>query len=381
MEKKLKLRQCVADFASYSRRLFSVIILMVASVLCAEAQTLINGIYYTLNSTTATATVTSGSTVYTGDVVIPSYVSYGGKSYTVTTIGNRAFYKCTTLSSVTIPSTVSKIEADAFYINCDKLSTFTVDTQNQWYTDIDGVIYSKDNKQIVRCPPAREGLFAIPDHVEEIAASAFMYCQKLTDITIPNSVTKIGNYAFYCNYGLKSIYIPASVQELASNALYSCYRLETITVDKDNQYYTSEDDVLFDKNKTILYLHLRTKGGEYIIPNTVTEVGEAFYCNIYITSVTIPKSVKKMTYYSFGYCTNLKTLICLAETPPSINQYTFYGTDKSISVYVPAASLEAYKNADYWSEFTNFQAIVEPEKTEWRISDRTDIDVDFHSID
>ena len=75
MAKKMKLKQCIADIPSLSRRLFIVIIMMVASVLCTEAQTLINGIYYTLNSTTATATVTSGSTLYSGDVVIPSYVT------------------------------------------------------------------------------------------------------------------------------------------------------------------------------------------------------------------------------------------------------------------------------------------------------------------
>lgn len=379
MEKKMKLKQCMADIPSQARRLFTVFLMMVASVLCTEAQTQINGIYYTLDSNTATATVTSGSTLYSGDVVIPSYVSYGGKTYTVTTIGSRAFMNCTTLSSVTIPSTVSIIHAEAFYIGCQILSRFSVDAQNSWYTDIDGVIYSKDQKQIIRCPYAREGAFTIPDFVEEISASAFQYC-KIKEVTIPNTVTKIGNYAFYNCNSLKSIHIPASVKELADNSLSACHSLETITVDKDNQYYTSEDDVLFNKTKTILYFYPIIKEGDYVIPNTVTELKDAFDFNQYTTSVTIPKSLVKMTYYSFGFCSGLKTLICLADVPPTINKYTFYNTDKSITIYVPAASIEAYKNADYWSEFTNFQAIVEEEKTEWRISDRTDIDVDFHSI-
>lgn len=379
MAKKMKLKQCIVDIPSLSRRLFTVIIMMVASVLCTEAQTLINGIYYTLNSTTATATVTSGSTLYSGDVVIPSHVTYGGKTYTVSTIGSRAFYNCKTLSSVSIPSSVNKIHPEAFYFGCNILSKFTVDSQNSWYTDVDGVIYSKDKKQLIRCPIARNGKYIIPDYVEIITASAFQYC-KISEVTIPNSVTQIGQMAFFNCNSLESIHIPASVNELAGDALSACMELSTITVDTNNPNYTAEDNVLFDKNKTILYLYPTTKGGEYIIPNTVTELGEAFHSNKYTTSVTIPKSVTKMTYYSFGDCYSLKKLLCLADVPPTINKYTFYNTDKSILVYVPASSIEAYKKADYWSEFTNFQAIAEPAKTEWRISDRTDIDVDFHSI-
>ena len=75
-------------------------------------------------------------------------------------------------------------------------------------------------------------------------------------------------------------------------------------------------------------------------------------------------------------------ITCRADVPPTIGgSNSFEKVDKSIPVYVPASSIETYKTAQYWSEFTNFQPIAEPAKTEWRISDRTDIDVDFHSID
>ena len=83
----------------------------------------------------------------------------------------------------------------------------------------------------------------------------------------------------------------------------------------------------------------------------------------------------------FDGCQNLSQIRCRASVPPTIgSSNTFYKVDKSIPVYVPASSIEAYKATHYWSEFTNFQPIAEPAKTEWRISDRTDIDVDFHSI-
>ena len=87
MEKKMKLKQCIADIPSLSRRLFTVIIMMVASVLCTEAQTLIDGLYYNLDSNTKTASVARNATA-SGDIVIPEKMSYGNVEYTVTSFGN-----------------------------------------------------------------------------------------------------------------------------------------------------------------------------------------------------------------------------------------------------------------------------------------------------
>ena len=90
---------------------------MAAMLLCCvivNAQTLVDGIYYSLNSSSATATVTYGSTKYSGDIVIPETITYGENVYTVTVIGSNAFYNCYNLKSITIPKTVTSIGSSAF---------------------------------------------------------------------------------------------------------------------------------------------------------------------------------------------------------------------------------------------------------------------------
>ena len=89
---------------------------------------------------------------------------------------------------------------------------------------------------------------------------------------------------------------------------------------------------------------------------SVTRIGEwAFYSCSSLTTITIPEGVTSIGNYAFYYCFSLTTITCEAATPPAIgNSYTFYGVDKSIPVYVPAGSVETYKSAYYWSEFTNF---------------------------
>ena len=104
MAKKMKLPQSMANIQSPFRRLFTLIIFILSSVWCSEASTLIDGIYYNLNDD-ATASVTSGSS-YAGEIVIPAEVSFGGKSYAVTSVGLYAFCKCGDITSVSIPGTV-----------------------------------------------------------------------------------------------------------------------------------------------------------------------------------------------------------------------------------------------------------------------------------
>ena len=103
----------------------------------------------------------SYSNRYTGNVVIPEYVEYNGATYSVTSIGDRAFEYCSKLTSVTIPNSVTSIGSIAFY-KCAGLTSVT-----------------------------------IPNSVTSIGNDAFEYCCKLTSVTIPNSVTSIGGYAFY----------------------------------------------------------------------------------------------------------------------------------------------------------------------------------------
>ncbi|MDO4972333.1 MAG: leucine-rich repeat domain-containing protein, partial [Bacteroidales bacterium] len=148
-----------------------------------------------------TAIVYSGSNC-SGAVTIPSSVTYDGKSYSVTSIGEYAFSGCTGLTSVTIPNSVTSIGDDAFY-GCTGLKGFYVDSGNQYYTSVGGVLFCKDKTTLICYPGGKGGAYEIPNSVTSIGNWAFYGCTGLTSVTIPNSVTSIGDDAFYGCTGLK----------------------------------------------------------------------------------------------------------------------------------------------------------------------------------
>jgi hypothetical protein len=144
----------------------------------------IDGIYYDFSGDEATVTrdYDNEEGSYSGDVVIPASVTYNGKTYSVTSIGDNAFADCEDLTSITIPESVTSIGGGAF-IYCSGLTSVT-----------------------------------IPNSVTSIGRSAFYNCSGLTSIEIPNSVTSIGDYAFYYCRGLTSVTIPNSVTSLGNRA-------------------------------------------------------------------------------------------------------------------------------------------------------------------
>ena len=136
--------------------LFSLILSVVFSTSALAYDVKRDGIYYNLISKVKTAEVTKGEEEYSGEVVIPSSITVAGKEYTVTSIGNEAFYRCSGLTSVTIPNSVTSI-GECALSGCRGLTSVT-----------------------------------IPNSVTSIGDRAFEYCKGLTSITIPNSVTSIG---------------------------------------------------------------------------------------------------------------------------------------------------------------------------------------------
>lgn len=128
----------------------------------------------------------------------------------VTNIGMISFYCCTGLTSVTISDSVTSIGDRAFY-GCDGLISIFVDSNNQNYYSSDGILFSKDMKNLIQYPAGSEVTsYYIPDSVTSIGDCAFSGCTNLTSVTIPDSVTYIGNEAFdEYNTGLTDIYCEA----------------------------------------------------------------------------------------------------------------------------------------------------------------------------
>ena len=190
-----------------------------------------------------------------GAVTIPSTIN--GKP--VINIGESAFQSCTSLTSVTIPDSVTSIRDAAFngctsltsvmignsvtnisiessygsyyaFGNCAKLTAITVVPQNSFYSSIDGVLFNKNNTTLISCPMGKSGSYTIPDNVDSIGNSAFQYCAALTNITIGNSVASIGDGDFaYCT-GLTTVTIPNSVTSIPDYAFQFCTGLTAITI-------------------------------------------------------------------------------------------------------------------------------------------------------
>ena len=188
---------------------------MVASAFTGTVE--INGIYYNLITKGKIAEVTSNPNKYSGEVVIPSSVTYEGVECNVTSIGGYAFEGCSGLTSITIPNSVTSIGGNAFFY-CSSLTSITIPNS----------VTSIGQSAFSRCTSLTS--ITIPNSVTSIGQSAFENCSSLTSITIPNSVTSIGNSAFYLCSSLTSITIPNSVTSIGFATFYYCSSLTSITI-------------------------------------------------------------------------------------------------------------------------------------------------------
>ena len=255
----------------------------------------INGVYYTIDGNEAT--LSYGRDV-SGDFVIPESISYNGTDYPVTAIGNNAFYSAG-LTSVTIPNTVVTIGNSAFY-RCSSLSDVTLGSS-----------------------------------VTTIGDYAFCYCGNLTAITIPNSVTTIGYAAFYGCSSMTSLSIGNSVSSVAVHAFTNCPELTSITVASDNTVYDSRGNcnAIIETATNTLIAGCQTT----VIPNTVTAIGDyAFYRCTGLTGIDIPASVTAIGDAAFYYCTGL-TSIDIPASVTSIGRSAFYGCSNLANITIPAS--------------------------------------------
>ena len=142
----------------------------------------------------------------------------------------------------------------------------------------------------------------ISSNVTIIGDDAFAYCTNLTSIEIPSSVTSIGSSAFLDCTNLTSIEIPSSVTSVGYYAFSECTSLNSINVDKSNQKYSSEDGILFDKDKKELIRYpTGKKEKEYNIPISVTRIEWAAFSGCTsLTSIEIPSSVTSIGGYAFN---------------------------------------------------------------------------------
>ncbi|MBO7433030.1 MAG: leucine-rich repeat protein [Salinivirgaceae bacterium] len=291
--------------------------------------------YSIINDSTVSVTGYIGTRT---SITIPDTVEIDGKTYTVTCIGESAFRNCEKITSITIPNTITDINYGAFSY-CRNLTAINIPNSVK---HIDGAAF-------ISCKSLTE--IVIPDGITEIESQTFDGCTSLASVTIPESVTKIGGIAFEDCSSLTSITIPQNVTSISSSAFRGCYNLTEMNLNGNN-YYSFENQTLFNKDKTELLCCLNSKVTEYTIPNTVKKIGDyaftdcdlesitipnsvttigydAFYRCWYLTSVTLPDSLTEIGDYAFAHCGNLKTVI-MPESVVKIEESAFYRCDSLV---------------------------------------------------
>ncbi len=240
-------------------------------------------------------TYNKGWNITTAD--IPASVTYSGTAYSVTSIGNGAFYGCSSLTSVTIPNSVTSIGWYAFE-GCSSLTSVT-----------------------------------IGNSVTIIGYEAFTNCSSLTSVAIPNTVTIIGYEAFRNCSSLTSVTIPNTVTIIGYEAFRGCSGLTSLSVEAGNTVYDSRNNcnaIIETATNTLIVGCQNTT-----IPNSVTSIGDyAFDGCSGLTSVTIPNSVTSIGDYAFDGCSGL-TSVTIPNSVTSIGDVAFYGCSSLTSVTIP----------------------------------------------
>ena len=237
---------------------------------------------------------TSSNTLIAGcqNTIIPN---------SVTSIGNSAFYGCSSLTSVIIPEGVTSIGNSAFY-GCSGLTSIN-----------------------------------IPEGVTSIGNYAFDGCRGLTSINIPEGVTSIGNSAFYGCSSLTSVTIPESVTRIGNGAFSGCSSLTSVTIPES---VTSIGESAFSGCSGLT---------SFNIPEGVTKIGDhAFSGCSSLTSVTIPESVTSIGESAFSGCSGL-AVVCNRMVPPTIQWNSF---SDGTNVIVPNEAVNRYRTTQYWDKLS-----------------------------
>ncbi|WP_018592463.1 leucine-rich repeat protein [Terrisporobacter glycolicus] len=286
----------------------------------------------------------------------------------VTSIDSSSFYRCSSLTNIKIPQGVTSIKGDVLFSECDNLLSINVDENNQVYKSIDGILYSKNGKELIVVPQRKtnvtiaQGVTSIADYafsecssltsveipkgVTSIGESAFSGCSSLKSVEIPEGVTSIGYYAFSGCSSLKSVEISYSVISIGNEIFSECNNLLSINVDENNQVYKSIDGILYSKSGKKLLLVPKGKTSVEI-PKGVTNIeDDAFsYCSR-LTSIEIPEGVESIGVNAFVYCSSLTSIkiprsVTNIGYVANINNCVFMGCD-SLTIYAYIGSYAEY---------------------------------------
>ncbi len=232
-------------------------------------------------------------------------------------IGEKAF-ESNNMEELSIGKNVEVIGSGAFS-GCESLSAINVSVDNQYYSSVDGLLYSKDGKNLLSVPAAITGDIELSDGLERIDNGAFKYCKKLTGVKIPDSVTYIGDEAFFRCDTLKKAVIPASVEYLGEGAFQYCFDLEYAKIgckDISNasnlfEMCSSLEVVVFNDEITEIPMSCFETCGfsDIALPANLNKIGRRAFCTCTsLKGISIPKGVITIGDASFSGCGSLESI-------------------------------------------------------------------------
>jgi uncharacterized repeat protein (TIGR02543 family) len=314
------------------------------------ASALSSGDYFYKVNSDLTVTIT-GYFGNGGNITIPAAID----SKPVTGIGQYAFLACDNLTGVTVPNSVTTLDnyafdncpdlkiinlgSGAYYISlyysiydCPSLEQINVSTGNEHYASQDGVLFNKGKTAMYKFPHAKAGSYTIPNGVASLGSIAFSGCTKLTTLNIGSDLTS------------------------TEDNFHTCSALTQITVTDGNPNFSSQDGVLFNKDKSTLICYPAGRAGSYIIPDGVATIKAAFRNCTNLTGVTIPDSVTNIDY-AFDHCTKLNGVIL----PDSVTKIagSFDHCTALTSITIPALVTDILDNA--FHDCTGLTSIILPD--------------------
>lgn len=317
------------------------------------------------------------------------------------------FYRCSSLKTVYIGKNIKEIESYAF-VECGMLESIEVSEENEYFSSINGNLYSADGTVLIKYAAAKKDeFFEVPDGVTKINGEAFngavnlieivvsdsvteygyelfATCSSLETVTLGRGITEIDGRMFGYRNPLKTLNISNSISDIDAYTFYSCYNLETINVDENNPYYVSIDGNLYSKDETVF---VRYCGGKtetsFDVPESVTVIGGcafagsnnltfismtdkvtsigggAFYKCDNLVKVDLSENVTVISNGMFRGCQSLGEVI-LSDNVTVIGEGAFYCSSFNAKVYLP-------NSIQYvgWESFVGTDVVYDGTMEEW----------------
>lgn len=310
----------------------------------------VDGLYYnivSLEDLTCEITYNYNGDIHSGHFVIPEKVTYNNKTLTVVGINSNAFYKCSELSSITIPNTVTYIDSGAFR-NCKAITSIIIPSSvtyiGVWTFEgcesLNNIVFEDGNETLEweNINPSSYEVYSIfydcPIDSLYIGRNfkreydnwwyGLFEDSSVKKLTIGNTVTKIESSSFSGCKNMTEVSFGDSVTTIGSNSFSGCDNLTEVS-----------------------------------LGNSVTMIGSGAFDNCRkLTEISLGKSVANISSFALSGCENLTTIYSFNPTPPTFTYGYADFTNKqyiNVNVYVPKGSLAAYQTADVWKNFWNIQ--------------------------